>query len=128
MVGLQLITAFLPSPFPWPQAIMSRTLYVNRTGLMNNSNIAITAWVSKDKFLLRRIDINSSLTITPQILNTSSGNVPQSYTIKSALNESTVYNSFGAPVMIQLPPEAQNASVGLVPVDWRWAVFGSVRP
>jgi hypothetical protein len=40
----------------------------------------------------------------------------------------TVYDSFGAPLKIKLPEEAQKQSAPVRGVDWRWAIFGSVRP
>jgi hypothetical protein len=91
---------------------------------MNNSHIVLTAWVSKDKSLLERLDINSSLNITPKILNISSPD----FRIESNINESTVYGNFGSPLKIELPKEAQNSSNRRMGMDWRWAVFGSVRP
>lgn len=124
MIGLQLLTAYLGSPFPLPQKLQSRTLDIGSTGLLNNSRIVITAWVSKNDSMLRRLDINSSLNITPEILNVSS----PSYTIKSTINESTVYGNFGAPLKIELPAGAGNESFRLRGTDWRWALFGSVRP
>jgi hypothetical protein len=124
LIGLQLLTAYVASPFPLPHVLRNRTLNIGSTGIINNRSIVLTAWVSKDKYLLRRLDINSSLNITPQILNTSSPN----YTIQSTINESTVYSNIGAPVRIELPAQAQNESFRLRPIDWRWAIFGSVRP
>jgi hypothetical protein len=124
MIGLQLIAAYLPSPFPLPKELRNQTLNINNTSLMNNSNIVVTAWVSKNDSLLRRLDINSTLTITPEILNISSSD----FKIVSALNESTVYEDFGSPMKIALPKGAQNASNRMIGTDWRWAVFGSIRP
>ena len=124
MIGLQLLTAYLASPFPLPEKLMRRTLDISSTGLLNNSSIVVTAWVSKNDSSLRRLDINSSLKITPQILNISSPN----YTIKSTINESTVYDNFGTPLKIELPAGAHNESFRLRATDWRWAIFGSVRP
>lgn len=124
MIGLQLIAAYLPSPFPLPKELRNRTLNISNTSLMNNSNIVVTAWVSKNDSLLRRLDINSTLTITPEILNISSPD----FKIVSALNESTVYQDFGSPMKIVLPKGAQNASYRMIGTDWRWAVFGSIRP
>lgn len=124
MIGLQLLTSYLASPFPLPEKLMRQTLDISNTSLMNNSNIVLTAWVSENDSLLRRLDINSSLNITPQILNISSPN----YMIKSTINESTVYSNFGSPLKIELPNDAQNASFRMRGTDWRWAVFGSVRP
>lgn len=124
MIGLQLIAAYLPSPFPLPKELRNQTLNISNTSLMNNSNIVVTAWVSKNDSLLRRLDINSTLTITPEILNISSPD----FKIVSALNESTVYQDFGSPIKIVLPKVAQNASYRMIGTDWRWAVFGSIRP
>lgn len=122
--GLQLLAAYVNSPFPIPPSLKNGTLDIRRTSLMNHSSSAVTAWISKDKGLLVGMNINSSLTVTPQILNISS---PE-FKIVSVLNESTAYKDFGQPVKIALPKEAQNASFRTVPADWRWAVFGSVRP
>jgi len=124
MIGLQLLTAYIASPFPLPEKLMRRTLDISRTDLLNNSSIVVTAWVSKNDSSLRRLDINSSLNITPQILNITSPN----YTIKSTINESTVYDNFGSPLKIELPASTQNESFRLRATDWRWALFGSVRP
>ncbi len=124
MLSLQLLATYLPSPFRVPQMLMNRSFNISNTSLMNNSDITITAWVSKDKFLLKRMDINSTLVITPNILNIQSPN----YTITSTFNESTIYNNFGAPVKILIPSEAQRASSRFNGTDWRWAVFGSARP
>lgn len=124
MIGLQLLVAYVPSPFTVPDDIKKGSIVLGRTGLMNNSNITLTAWVTKDKAMLKRLDINSSLTISPKILNTSAPN----YTIVSKINESTVYSGFGAPVKIELPNVPQNQSSSARAVDYRWALFGSVRP
>lgn len=124
IVGLQLLAAYFPAPFQLPEKLKNRTLDINKTSLINNSQIVLTAWVSKDKSMLERLDINSSLTITPKILNISSPD----FKIVSYLNESTSYNNFGSPLKILLPKEAQNTSAGRMKMDWRWAAFGSVRP
>ncbi len=124
MVGLQLIAAYLSSPFPLPKELRNQTLDIRNTTLINNSSIVVTAWVSKNDSLLRRLDINSTLNITPEILNISSPD----FRIMSTLNESTVYENFGSPVEIVLPEDAQNVSSRIIGTDWRWAVFGSVRP
>jgi len=124
MIGLQLIATYLPSPFPLPKELRNQTLDIRNTSLMNSSSIVLSAWVSKDKFLLRRLDINSTLTVTPEILNIPSPN----YKIVSSVNESTIYVNFGLPVEIELPKGAQNASYRMIATDWRWAVLGSIRP
>ncbi len=125
MIGLQLLAAYFPSPFALPGELRNRSFDIDNTGLMNDSNITLTAWVSKDKSLLKRLDINSSLVITPKILNITAPD----YRIESTINESTVYNNFGSPVKIELPLEAlKNESYRINGTDWRWAVFGSVRP
>jgi hypothetical protein len=124
LIGLQLLTAYVAAPFRLPLELRNKTLNIDRTSLMNNSSIVLTAWVSKDKSILRRLDINSSLNVTPQILNISS----PYYRIQSTVNESTVYSNFGVPIKIELPSQAQNESFRLRAIDWRWAIFGSVRP
>jgi hypothetical protein len=72
LIGLQLLAAYFPEPFQSPAKLKNRTLDINSTSRMNNTHIVLTAWVSKDKSLLKRLDINSSLAITPKILNISS--------------------------------------------------------
>jgi hypothetical protein len=124
MVGLQILAAYFPSPFPLPDKLKNRTLDISSTSLMDNSGLIVTAWISKDDSLLRRLDINSVLTITPKSLNISSSD----FRIVSTINESTVYNNFGYPLKIELPKEAQNESYRFNETDWRWALFGSVRP
>ena len=62
MIGLQLLAAYFSSPFPLPDKLKNRTLEIGDTNLMNSSSLVLTAWVSKNGSLLRRLDINSSLT------------------------------------------------------------------
>jgi hypothetical protein len=124
MIGLQLLAAYFPSPFPLPDKLKNRTLDISNTSLMDNSDLIVTAWVSKNDSLLRRLDINSSLTITPKILNISSSD----FRFVSTINESTIYNNFGSLLKVELPKEAQNESYRFNGTDWRWALFGSVRP
>ena len=122
--GIQLLTAYVASPFPRPAVLMNESLNIDNTTLLNNSGTVLTAWVSKKDFRLLRMDINSSLTVTPQILNIK---VPD-FRIHSTINESTVYSNFGAPLKIELPKDAVNQTLRMKGTDWRWAVFGSVRP
>ena len=122
--GLELLSAYIQSPLPMPEKLKNETLDINTTSLMNNSHTVLTAWISKDKYLLKRLDINSSLTVTPKILNISSPD----FKIVSTLNESTVYNNFGSHLNIVLPKEAQGPYSSIKGTDWRWAVFGSIRP
>jgi hypothetical protein len=125
MIGLQLLAAYFPSPFPLPEEVENRSLDVDDQALLDNSSIVLTAWVSREDNLLRRLDINSSLVITPQILNITSPD----FRIESTMNESTTYMDFGSPVEIVLPEEAsQNQTFRTKGTDWRWAVFGAVRP
>ena len=125
MTGLQLLAAYFPSPFALPDKLKNGTFDISNTSLINNSRIVLTAWISKNDSTLRRLDINSSLTVTPKILNISSPD----YKIMSTINESTVYSNFGSPAMIVLPKDAQNASPSrMIGANWRWALFGSVRP
>ena len=125
MTGLQLLAAYFPSPFALPDKLKNGTLDISNTSLMNNSQITLTAWISKNDSTLRRLDINSSLTITPKILNISSPD----FKIMSTINESTAYSNFGSPVKILLPKDAQNSSTSrMIGANWRWALFGSIRP
>ena len=125
IIGLQLLSAYFPSPFPLPDKLKNGTFDISNTDLMNNSRIVLTAWLSKNDSILRRLDINSSLTITPKTLNISSPD----FRIMSYTNESTIYNNFGSTVEIVLPKEAQSASSSrMVGTDWRWALLGSIRP
>lgn len=122
--GIQLLTAYVASPFPKPAVLMNESFNIDNTTLLNNSATVLTAWVSKNDSRLMRMDINSSLMVTPQILNITS----EDFRIRSTINESTVYSNFGAPVKIELPKEAMNESFRMKGADWRWALFGSVRP
>ena len=125
IIGLQLLAAYFPSPFLLPDKLKNGTFDINNTDLMNNSRIVLTAWISKNDSILRRLDVNSSLTITPKTLNISSPD----FRIMSTMNESSVYSSFGSPVEIVLPNEAQSASSSrMIGADWRWALLGSIRP
>jgi hypothetical protein len=125
IIGLQLLSAYFPSPFPLPDKLKNGTFDISNTDLMNNSRIVLTAWISKNDSILRRLDINSSLTISPKTLNISAPD----FRIMSTMNESSVYSNFGSPVEIVLPKEAQSASSSrMIGADWRWALLGSIRP
>jgi hypothetical protein len=125
MIGLQLLAAYFPSPFPLPDELKNGTFDIGNTGLMNNSRIVLTAWISRNDSILRRLDINSSLTITPKTLNISSPD----FAIMSTINESTVYSNFGYPMEVMLSKEAQSQSSSrMIGTDWRWALLGSIRP
>ncbi len=125
IIGLQLLAAYFPSPFLMPAELKNGTFDISNTSLIDNSRIILTAWISKNDSTLRRLDINSSLTVTPKTLNIS---LPD-FRIMSTMNESTYYNNFGSPVEITLPKEAQSASPSrMIGADRRWALFGSIRP
>ncbi|NMB86515.1 MAG: hypothetical protein A4E44_02314 [Methanosaeta sp. PtaB.Bin018] len=124
ILGVQLFASYLGSPFPLPDDFGNDSFKFDKTGLLENSNVSLTAWVSKETSLLRRVDIHSKLTATPSILKIEEPN----FKIESSLHETTEYKNFGAPVRIELPAEAQNQSFRVKGTDWRWAVFGLVEP
>jgi hypothetical protein len=126
MVGLQLLAAFFPSPFPMPEELKNLSFDIDRTDLLDHSRIVLTAWVSERTSLLRKLDINSSLTITPEILKLQA----EPFMIQSWINETTVYRDFRRPVMIELPSEAAELASPsrFNGADWRWATFGTGRP
>lgn len=124
ILGVQLFASYLGSPFTLPDDFSNRTFDLDNTELLANSNVTVTAWVSKETSLPRRIDVDSNLTITPAILKI----VEPDFRIESALHEETDYKDFGAPVQIVLPAEAQNLAFRVKGADWRWAVFGLVEP
>ncbi len=124
ILGVQLFASYLSSPFPLPDDFSNKSFNFEDTDLLNNSNVMVTAWISKETSLPRRIDIGSSLAITPTILNITEPN----FRIETTLNETTSYADFGEPVQIVLPAEAQNQSFRMEGADWRWAIFGLVEP
>lgn len=124
ILGVQLFASYLGSPFSLPDDFSNKSFDFDRTELLDNSNVSITAWISKDTSLLRRIEIDSDLTIDPSILNIEETN----FKIVSSLHEVTDYENFGAPVQITLPAEAQNLTYRTKGADWRWAVFGLLEP
>jgi hypothetical protein len=126
MVGLQLLATYFPSPFPMPAELKNLSFDIDKTELLNNSNVVLKAWIGENTSLLRRLDINQSLTITPGILKIES----EPFMIQSWINETTVYRDFGSPVMIKLPAEAKELAspYRFQGADWRWATFGTARP
>ena len=124
ILGTQIFAAFLSSPFPLPDEFDNKNFDFDNTSIQGNSNISVTAWISKQTFLLRRIEIDSSLTLTPSILKIEE----QNFTIQSDLQERTDYSNFGESVQIVLPDESQNQSLRMKGADWRWAIFGLVVP
>lgn len=124
ILGTQIFASYLSSPFPLPDEFDNKSFDFDNTTILDNSNVSITAWVSKETSLLRRIEIDSSLTLTPSILKIEE----QNFTIQSSLQERTDYSDFGQPVQIALPVESQNQSLRRNGADFRWAVFGQVVP
>jgi len=124
ILGVQLFASYLSSPFPLPDDFSNESFDFDNTDLQNHSSVTVTAWISKETSLLRRIDIDSGLTITPAILNITEPN----FKIKTTLNETTDYSNFGETVQIVLPAESQNQSFRMKGADWRWAIFGLVEP
>lgn len=124
ILGVQLFASYLGSPFSLPDDFSNKSFDFSKTDLLANSNVTITSWISKDTSLLRRIEVDSDLTITPSILNIEESN----FKIVSSLHEVTDYENFGAPVQISLPAEAQNLTYRTEGADWRWAVFGLLEP
>lgn len=124
ILGTQIYAAYLSSPFPMPDEFDNKDFDLDNTSISGNSNVSVTAWVSKQTQLLRRIEIDSSLTLTPSILNIEE----QDFSIQSTLQERTDYGNFGESVQIVLPEESQNQSPRSKGADWRWAIFGLVEP
>jgi len=124
ILGTQIFAAYLSSPFPLPDEFDNKNFDLDNTSIHSNSNVSVTAWISKQTSLLRRIEIDSNLTLTPSILNIEE----QNFTIQSDLLERTDYSNFGESVQIVLPEESQSQSPRMKGVDWRWAIFGLVVP
>jgi hypothetical protein len=124
ILGTQIFAAYLSSPFPLPDEFDNKNFDLDNTSIQDNSNVRVTAWISKQNSLLRRIEIDSSLTLTPSILKIEEKN----FTIQSHLLERTDYSNFGKSVQIVLPEESQNQTPRMKGTDWRWAIFGLVVP
>ncbi|MCK9565364.1 MAG: hypothetical protein M0Q43_04875 [Methanothrix sp.] len=124
ILGTQIFASYLSSPFPLPDEFDNKNFDFDNTSILENSNVSITAWISKQTSLLRRIEIDSSLTITPSVLKIEEIN----FTIQSDLHEQTNYSNFGGSVQIVLPEESQNQSTRMKGADYRWAIFGLVEP
>jgi hypothetical protein len=122
--GTQIFASYLSSPFPLPDEFDNKNFDFDNTSIQGNSNVSVTAWISEQTSLLRRIEIDSSLTLTPSILKIEEEN----FTIQSTLHEQTDYSNFGESVQIVLPKESQNQSPRMKGTDWRWAIFGLVVP
>jgi len=123
IIGRQILSALFASPIQLPEKLKNQSINIDASGLINQSNVVVTAWVSKDNSLLKKLDINASSTITPQVLNISSPD----FKIETSLNESTVYGNFGSQMMIELPKEAQNESSLLKGAAWTNAVRGYIN-
>jgi len=124
ILGVQLFASYLTSPFPLPDDFSNKSFDFDNTDLLGHSSVTVTAWVSKKTSLLRGIEIDSSLAITPMILNITEPN----FRIESELKEITSYENFGETVQIVLPAESQNQTMRMKGADWRWAIFGLVEP
>lgn len=124
IIGTQIFASYLASPFSLPDEFEADDFDFENTSIIENSDVSVTAWVSKNDSLLRRMSIDSSLNLTPAILKI----YEQNFTIQSTLHETTDYTDFDQPVQIELPTEALNSSYRMQGADWRWGVFGLVEP
>lgn len=124
ILGTQIYAAYLDSPIPMPDEFDSQDFDLDNTSIQANSNVSVTAWVSKQTSLLRRMEIDSNIAISPSILKIEEPD----FAIKSTLRERTDYGNFGETVQIVLPPESLNNTPRTKGADWRWAVFGLVEP
>lgn len=124
ILGTQIYAAYLASPIPMPDEFESKNFDLDNTSIRANSNVSVIAWVSKQTSLLRRMEIDSSIALSPSILEIEEPD----FAIKSALKERTDYGNFGEAVQIVLAPESQNNTPRTKGADWRWAVFGLVEP
>lgn len=124
ILATQIFASYLSSPFPLPDEFKADGFDFDNTSILDNSDVSVTAWVSKQTSLLRRIEINSSLTLTPTILLIQE----QNFSIQSDMHETTDFGNFGEPVQIVLPDEKINLTYRMQGADWRWAVFGLVEP
>jgi hypothetical protein len=124
ILGTQIFASYLSSPFHLTDEFDNKNFDFDNTSIQGNSNVSVTAWISKQTSLLRRIEIDSSLTLTPSILKIEEKN----FTIQSTLHEQTDYSNFGESVQIVFPDESRNQSLRMKGADWRWAIFGLVEP
>jgi len=124
ILGTQIYAAYLASPIPMPDEFDSQDFDLDNTSIQANSNVSVTAWVSKQTSLLRRMEIDSSIALSPSILKIEEPN----FAIESTLRERTDYGNFGETVQIVLAPESLNNTPRTKGADWRWAVFGLVEP
>jgi len=124
ILGTQIYASYLGSPFPLPDEFENMDYDFENTTILDNSNVTITAWISKNTSLLRRMQIVSRVNINPSILNITEND----FAIQSSMNETTDYADFGQPVKIELPVEKIDTGYRLQGTDWRWAVFGLMEP
>lgn len=124
ILGTQIYAAYLDSPIPMPDEFDNQDFDLDNTSIQANSNVSVTAWVSKQTSLLRRMEIDSNIALSPSILKIEEPD----FAIKSTLRERTDYGNFGETVQIVLPPESLNNTPRMKGADWRWAVFGLVEP
>jgi hypothetical protein len=124
ILGTQIYAAYLASPIPMPDEFDNQDFDLDNTSIQANSNVSVTAWVSKQTSLLRRMEIDSSIALSPSILKIEE----EDFAISSVLKERTDYGNFGEPVQIVLAPESLNNTPRTKGADWRWAVFGLVEP
>ena len=66
ILGTQIFASYLSSPFPLPDEFDNKNFDFDNTSILDNSNVSVTAWISKQTSLLRRIEIDSSLTLRPR--------------------------------------------------------------
>ncbi len=124
ILGTQIYAAYLSSPFPMPAEFDNNSFNLNNTSIQANSNVSVTAWISKETSLIRKIVIDSRLSLSPLILDIEEPD----FSIQSTLKELTDYGNFGKDAQIALPKESEKNSPRTKGTDWRWAVFGLVEP
>jgi hypothetical protein len=124
ILGTQIYAAYLSSPFPMPDEFDNNSFDLDNTSIQASSNVSVTAWISKETSLIRKIEIDSRVSLSPSILDIEEPD----FSIQSTLKELTDYGNFGKDVQIELPKESGKNSPRTKGADWRWAVFGLVEP
>lgn len=102
-IGLALVSAIASAPISLPREILRASRDINSTQLLDNGEMALTVWVDKDTYLLKKNMIETKVLATPEILNLTN---EEDFMITAETTEISTFTGFGDPVMIALPDGA----------------------
>jgi hypothetical protein len=99
--SLAALIAFTVSPLSISDGSINITQLANNTNLFNNSEMTCAAWLTKDKYFLRKMEIDLKQNLTPDMLDLP--NHDNDFEMKTTTNRTISFSDFDKPEEIFFP-------------------------